>query len=127
MPTFVSVFIFISREYFNLSHVEHEKSFISCGPGPLDSGVSKQNHWLLKNVPMEGKSLNDINLHILSMLTLFMMNKLRCHTDRALTRISKTGVQDSHLAKSRSPTGKSRGVPSRKVGVPQIHAFHSEW
>ena len=29
-------------------------------------------------------------------------------SSRALTRILKTGVQDSHLAKSRSPTGKSR-------------------
>ena len=32
---------------------------------------------------------------------------------RALTRILKTGVQDSHLAKSRSPTGKS-GSPTQK-------------
>ena len=32
---------------------------------------------------------------------------------RALTRILKTGVQDSHLAKSRSPTGKS-GSPNPK-------------
>ena len=34
-------------------------------------------------------------------------------TCRALTRILKTGVQDSHLAKSRSPTGKS-GSPTQK-------------
>ena len=33
--------------------------------------------------------------------------------DRALTRILKTGVQDSHLAKSRSPTGNS-GSPTPK-------------
>ena len=32
---------------------------------------------------------------------------------RALTRILKTGVQDSHLLKSRSPTGKS-GSPTPK-------------
>ena len=32
---------------------------------------------------------------------------------RALTRILKTGVQDSHLAKSRSPDGKS-GSPTQK-------------
>ena len=32
---------------------------------------------------------------------------------RALARILKTGVQDSHLAKSRSPTGKS-GSPTQK-------------
>ena len=36
---------------------------------------------------------------------------------RALTRISKTGVQDSHLAKSRSPTGKS-GSHIPKSGSP---------
>ena len=36
---------------------------------------------------------------------------------RALTRILKTGVQDSHLAKSRSPNGKS-GVPLKKSWSP---------
>ena len=36
---------------------------------------------------------------------------------RALTRILKTGVQDSHLAKSRSPTGKS-GSPTPKSWSP---------
>ena len=32
MPTFVGIFIFISRENFMLSSVEHEKSFITSGP-----------------------------------------------------------------------------------------------
>ena len=36
---------------------------------------------------------------------------------RALTRILKTGVQDSHLAKSKSPTGKS-GSPTQKSWSP---------
>ena len=36
---------------------------------------------------------------------------------RALTRILKAGVQDSHLAKSRSPTGKS-GSPTQKSWSP---------
>ena len=45
---------------------------------------------------------------------------------RALTRISKTGVQDSHLAKSRSSTGKS-GSPILKSGSPTNSRFHSEW
>ena len=36
---------------------------------------------------------------------------------RALTRISKTGVQDSHFAKSRSSTRKS-GSPIPKSGSP---------
>ena len=36
---------------------------------------------------------------------------------RALTRILKTGVQDSHLAKSRRPTGKS-GSPTLKSWSP---------
>ena len=32
MPTIVGIFIFISRENFMLSWVEHEKSFITSGP-----------------------------------------------------------------------------------------------
>ena len=44
-------------------------------------------------------------------MTKVMTGKLR--VDRALTRILKTGVQDSHLAKRRSPTGKS-GSPTLK-------------
>ena len=32
MPTIVGIFIFISRENFMLSRVEHEKSFITSGP-----------------------------------------------------------------------------------------------
>ena len=39
---------------------------------------------------------------------------------RALTRISKTGVQDSCPAKSRSPTGKS-GSPTPKSGSPVVY------
>ena len=31
MPTFVGIFIFISKENFMLSWVEHEKSFITSG------------------------------------------------------------------------------------------------
>ena len=33
MPTFVGIFTFLSRENFMLSWVEHEKSFITSGPG----------------------------------------------------------------------------------------------
>ena len=33
MPTVVGIFIFITRENFMLSSVEHEKSFITSGPG----------------------------------------------------------------------------------------------
>ena len=32
MPTIVGIFIFINRENFMLSSVEHEKSFITLGP-----------------------------------------------------------------------------------------------
>ena len=39
---------------------------------------------------------------------------------KALTRILKTGVQDSHLAKSRSPTGKS-GSPN--LCIPYIFSI----
>ena len=46
------------------------------------------------------------------------------HLARALTRILKTGVQDSHLAKSRSPTGKSGSPTLKKLGVPPICAYH---
>ena len=43
---------------------------------------------------------------------------------RALTRILKTGVQDSHLAKGRSPTyWKNWESYSKKVGVPPICAY----
>ena len=41
---------------------------------------------------------------------------------RALTRILKTGVQDSHLAKVGIPLEKV-GVPLKKVGVPPICAY----
>ena len=35
--TIVGIFIFISRENFMLSWVEHEKRFMSSGPGPEHS------------------------------------------------------------------------------------------
>ena len=37
MPTIVGMFIFVSRGNFVLSSVEHEKSFITSGPGTLFS------------------------------------------------------------------------------------------
>ena len=47
---------------------------------------------------------------------------------RALTRILKTGVQDSHLAKSRSPTGKSGSPTQKKLeshqSVHTVYLFH---
>ena len=47
---------------------------------------------------------------------------------RALTRILKTRVQDSHLAKSRSPTGKSGSPTSKKLESHQfvhtVYLFH---
>ena len=47
---------------------------------------------------------------------------------RALTRILKTGVQDSHLAKSRSPTGKSGSPTPKKLESHQfvhcVYLFH---
>ena len=47
---------------------------------------------------------------------------------RALTRILKTGVQDSHLAKSRSPTGKSGSPTPKKLEshhfVHTVYLFH---
>ena len=35
----VGIFIFISRENFMLSWVEHEKSFITSGPGRMDRNL----------------------------------------------------------------------------------------
>ena len=44
---------------------------------------------------------------------------------RALTRILKTGVQDSHLAKSRRPTGKSGSPTPKKLESHQfVHTVH---
>ena len=47
---------------------------------------------------------------------------------RALTRILKTGIQDSHLAKSRSPTAKSGSPTPKKLESHQfvhtIYLFH---
>ena len=47
---------------------------------------------------------------------------------RALTRILKTGVQDSHLAKSRSPTGKIGSPTPKKLESHQfvhtVYLFH---
>ena len=55
------------------------------------------------------------------------LNRLQCST-RALTRILKTGVQDSHLAKSRSPTGKSGSPTPKKLESHQfvhtVYLFH---
>ena len=39
MPTIVGIFIFISREIFMLSWVEHEKGFITWRPGFLENQV----------------------------------------------------------------------------------------
>ena len=45
--------------------------------------------------------------------------------NRALTRILKTGVQDSHLAKSSSPNGKSESPTPKKL---ESHQFaHTEY
>ena len=51
---------------------------------------------------------------------------------RALTRILKTGVQDSHLAKSRSPTGKSGSPNPKKLSptnlcIPYLFHFSRKW
>ena len=50
------------------------------------------------------------------------------NTNRALTRILKTGVQDSHLAKSRSPTGKIGSPTPKKLESHQfvhtVYLFH---
>ena len=47
---------------------------------------------------------------------------------RALTRILKTGVQDSHLAKNRSPTGKSESPTLKNMESHQfvhtVYLFH---
>ena len=47
---------------------------------------------------------------------------------RALTRILQTGVQDSHLAKSRSPTGKIGSPTPKKLESHQfvhtVYLFH---
>ena len=51
-----------------------------------------------------------------------------CLETRALTRILKTGVQDSHLAKSRSPTGKIGSPTPKKLESHQfvntVYLFH---
>ena len=38
MPTIVGIFIFISRENFMLSRIEHLKSFITLPPGKNEPG-----------------------------------------------------------------------------------------
>ena len=40
MPTVVGIFIFISRENFMLSGVQHEKSFITWKPGVIQKSVA---------------------------------------------------------------------------------------
>ena len=49
-------------------------------------------------------------------------------SSRSLTRILKTGVQDSHLAKSRSPTGKKGSPTPKKLESHQfvhtLYLFH---
>ena len=62
-----------------------------------------------------------------SVFTHILFFKL-CPIFRALTRILKTGVQDSHLAKSRSPTGKSGSPNPKKLESHQfvhtVYLFH---
>ena len=57
--------------------------------------------------------------------------KISSCLNRALTRILKTGVQDSHLAKSRSPTGKSGSPTQKKLeshqSVHTVYLFHFSW
>ena len=71
-------------------------------------------------IRIAGKS--DLGLHLLSMPFSQVL------LVRALTRILKTGVQDSHLAKSRSPTGKSGSPTSKKLESHQfvhtVYLFH---
>ena len=65
-------------------------------------------------------------------LLIFLVCTLLCLIIlRALTRILKTGVQDSHLAKSRSPTGKSGSPTQKKLESHQfvhtVYLFHFSW
>ena len=45
MPTFVGMFIFISREIFMLSLVVHEKSFMTSGPDCADVQIDLSFFW----------------------------------------------------------------------------------
>ena len=69
------------------------------------------------------KSSDALTFVFFLVLSLFYRSQIR-----ALTRILKTGVQDSHLAKSRSPTGKSGSPTQKKLESHQfvytVYLFH---
>ena len=52
MPTIVGIFIFISRENFMLSWIEHEKSFITLGPRGCIRSIAQ----IKKNKPHSSSS-----------------------------------------------------------------------
>ena len=67
-------------------------------------------------------------MSILVLLETLIFIKIVSFSVRALTKILKTGVQDSHLAKSRSPTGKSGSPTPKKFEshhfVHTVYLFH---
>ena len=82
------------------------------------------------NKPFRGMTLIICSLvkshhHIVGFLINMQVQGHHTH-HRALTRILKTGVQDSHLAKSRSPIGKSGSPTQKKLGSHQfVHTVYS--
>ena len=57
MPTIVGIFIFISREIFMLSWIEHEKSFITSGPDVINDysfehSATGQIEWIVPATPL---------------------------------------------------------------------------
>ena len=48
MPAIVSILTFMSRINFSLSWAEHEKSFITSGPGPALNSLYSQKEMLEK-------------------------------------------------------------------------------
>ena len=84
---------------------------------PIDG--NKDVHSFIQRVPIPSYLIAIVAGDIVSRYT---------NNCRALTRILKTGVRDSHLAKSRSPTGKSgsptpKNLESHQLCIPLIFSI----
>ena len=83
-------------------------------------------HYCIKSLS-HLKTLEKTLRKVMFCITIVVCKSMK-HSYRALTRILKTGVQDSHLAKSRSPTGRSGSPTQKKLeshqSVHTVYLFH---
>ena len=89
MPTIVGIFIFISRENFMLSWVEHEKCFITSGP---DASKFNDGRVHCRNSGMKGLNCMFISQLIISPLSGGHLSQHMAKPNKMDVRPAKTQI-----------------------------------